>query len=300
MYATTGIAMNIRWLPLVLCGLLYAAVIGLLDTTPHEDAQAATARTAERAAQKTPSAGGNAGAEADKKSGAEKGAAGTRNDEAEAQDENTGHERDPWMAAWENQQLYLQELINETAALRKEAPDLASSVSRQVTPFEQRLHRDFAMGTAYGKNPRVLEAVGLRIMDTCEAIRQVMAPAVEAQEQARKLLKTLEQLKRTIPVGAGGDKLTSAEMRKRLSVLEQNYKYLQEVDNRLESAMTQGRMLLDRATAVLEDVDKYLPKLWILQYFVAPIRYVEAKLWENMSGQIAAMTYTFALRLSME
>ena len=94
------------------------------------------------------------------------------------------HERDPWMAAWENQQLYLQELINETATLRREAPDLASSVSRQVTPFEQRLHRDFAMGTAYGKNPRVLEAVGLRIMDTCEAIRQVMAPAVEAQEHA--------------------------------------------------------------------------------------------------------------------
>ena len=209
-------------------------------------------------------------------------------------------EDDPWAMAWASQQQFYQEIANNTNELRKEMPGVARKVASAVLPFEQELQRIFVLGTTYSHNPRVMEAVERRISTTAASLETVMQPAQSARATALDLLGKVEQLEKTLPKDMRSNNATTKALRSYADSLAQTRKRLTEVIARLDNAMTQGNLTLEKANKAVKDIDVYMPSLWAKQYLMPPVRYIDEEYWGNLRAKITEMGITFTLRLAME
>lgn len=209
-------------------------------------------------------------------------------------------EDDPWNAAWTSQQQFLDDIAEVAENLRKTLPSLTKNLNAAVAPFEHETQRLFVLSSTYGKNPRVLEAVRQRIIDTGAALREAMAPATAARAAARDMLAKVSQLEKTLPADARSNVALSKSLRAYADTVAQVKKRLAGIADRLDAALTQGELLLEKSRAAAEKIDAQLPKLWRGQYLMPPVRYLDAAGWTELSAHIAGMFADITLRMSME
>lgn len=209
-------------------------------------------------------------------------------------------EVDPWETAWANQKQYLADISAETEKLRKELPDMARTLARKVTPLDQEIRRLYIVSSTYGKVPRVLEAVNMRIRKTGTDLQAVMDPALNARATAEELLEKVTELEKTIPPDVRNNPNAGQEMRAYVETLGQVRKRLTETVARLDNALTAGKNLGASIKKADTAISAHLPTLWEKYYIAPPIRFTDSRYWGNLPVEIESATQQFALRLPME
>lgn len=212
----------------------------------------------------------------------------------------TPPEVDPWETAWTNQKQYLADISAETEKLRKDLPAMARTLAKEVTPLDQESRRLYLLSSTYGKVPRVLEAINMRIRKTGVDLRAVMAPALSAKATAEDLLEKVTQLEKTIPPDVRNNQNAGQEMRAYVDTLTQVKKRLTETVARLDNALNAGANLGESIGKADAGISAHLPTLWEKYYLAPPVRFTEGRYWNDIPVELEAASQQFALRLPME
>lgn len=212
----------------------------------------------------------------------------------------TPEEVDPWATAWLNQKQYLADINNESEQLRKDLPSLSRALSKEVVPLDHEVRRLYIVSSTYGKVPRVLEAVDMRIRKAGTQLLKVMEPALSARASAQDLLDKVTQLEKTVPPEVRNSPTAGQELRNYIDTLTQVKKRLTETLARLDNALTAGSVLEESIKKADKAITAYLPTLWEKYYLSPPARYTEARYWKNMDVEMEAALQQFTLRLPME
>lgn len=209
-------------------------------------------------------------------------------------------EVDPWETAWANQKQYLADISAETEKLRKDLPAMSRALAKEVTPLDQEIRRLYIVSSTYGKVPRVLEAVNMRIRKTGVELRAVMEPALSARATAEDLLDKVTQLEKTIPPDVRNNQSAGQEMRTYVDTLTQVRKRLTETVARLDNALNAGKLLGESIAKADTSISAHLPLLWKRYYVAPPVRFTESRYWSDITVELEAASQQFALRLPME